>query len=177
MQGKLANIHHTLSPGIFFPDMVCHLSVLCSDVVLGTIYPEKGSHSCRESPAYDTKHSTLPITWPLSLIERCIKATNTTIDPSFGVVISTISHWDSSTQIIFHKHYTQTQRLTEANLIELSLTENGEGWMTSLPPLAPRMPSMSLLVLRYCTEGSSIQQQTMPLKNIYSCIHRWRNFQ
>lgn len=57
----------------------------------------------------------------------------------------------------FSQHYTQTQRLTEANLIELSLTENGEGWMTSLPPLAPRMPSMSLLVHRRCLEGSALQ--------------------
>lgn len=102
MLGDFATSQHTLSPGMFFADMVCHLSVLCSDVVLGTIYPEKGSHSCRESPAYNTKHFTLPITWPFSLIDRCIKATNTITDPSFGVVASTISHWDSSTQIIFH---------------------------------------------------------------------------
>lgn len=115
MLGNVANSQHTLSPGMFFDDMVCHLSVLCSDVVLGTIYPEEGSHSTRESPAYDTKHSTLPITWPLSLIERCIKATNIIIDPSFGVVISTISHWYSSTQIIFHNtihKHSDWQKLT-----------------------------------------------------------------
>lgn len=41
----------TLSPGMFFEDMVCHLPVVPD--VLNTRYPEKGPHY-RDSPAYDT---------------------------------------------------------------------------------------------------------------------------
>lgn len=51
---------------------------------------------------HTTQHTALCLfTRPLSLFKRCTIATDTTIDPSFGVVI-TISHWYSSIQIIFH---------------------------------------------------------------------------
>lgn len=105
--------------------MVCHLPVLLSDVVLGTIYPKKGAQCCCGSPAYDTKHFTLSITRPSSLVERRIKTTKTITEPSFGVVISTISHWDSSVQIIFH--ITTHKHSDWQQLTWLSLTENGEG--------------------------------------------------
>lgn len=82
----------TLSPGMFLADMVRHLPVSLPDVVLRTIYPKKGAQCCCGCPAYDTKHFTLSITRPSSQIERRIKTINTITEPSFGVVISTISH-------------------------------------------------------------------------------------
>lgn len=100
---------------MFLADMVCHLPVV-SDVVLGTIYPEKGPH-CRDSPAYDTKHCTLPITRPSSLNERFTKTTNTIIDPSFGVVI-TISHLDSSIRIIYHNTIRNTNTATDRSSLD-----------------------------------------------------------
>lgn len=113
------------------------LPFLWSDVVLHTIYPEKGSHCNRESPAYDINTSLYQITWPSSQLERYIRSTNTISDPSFGVVINTISHWYSSTLIIFH-NTTQTRLLTECNLIEIGWLGLDGKWrgMYFVPPAA-----------------------------------------
>lgn len=124
----------TLSPGMFFADIMGHLPGPKSDVVLRTMYPGKGSHWCCESPKH--KHYTQPITWPFSLVRRCIKATITITDPSFGVVISTISHWDSSTQIIFHNtihKHSDWQKQTWLSLLDWRKMARG-GVVTSLSP-------------------------------------------